>query len=269
MQHNTRLAALGLMATLAAAPMSATAGAPSAAFVVQSATHGAVVMDSAAPGPSKNLQAIIGHLKANPAQRLVLWLVDGEYIVSGPLFGANGANLSEQMAIGKGLIPKPLTGSQAFAIAKPAHAFLLGKSGPVLTAFEDPNCSACHAFNTSVSKDVAAGKLRVRVIPVGFLKPDSVARAATILSNKEPAAAWRANEASFKDAPEEGGYPIGKPSSEAIAQVTFNTQLLSRVDQGQVATPTILYCNKAGEAQIMRGWNPGILSQLGSAGCAP
>jgi thiol:disulfide interchange protein DsbG len=135
--------------------------------------------------------------------------------------------------------------------------------------FEDPNCSACHAFGKSVGPSIDAGKLRVRVIPVGFLKPDSAARAAAILSAKEPAAAWRANEATFKIAVEEGGYPAGRPAPAALAQVRANTQLLSRVNQGRIATPTILYCDKVGVPQITRGWQNGILRNLGAAGCMP
>jgi thiol:disulfide interchange protein DsbG len=242
---------------------------PTAGSLVQSATQGAVVIDKAVPGPEKNLTAIIGHLKNDPARRILLWTVDGKYVLSGSLFDARGTDLSQQMAIQEGLMPKPISAAQAFAMAKPAHAILLGKSGPVITAFEDPDCSACHAMNQDIVKAIDAGKLRVRVIPVGFLKPDSAARAASILSAKEPAAAWRANEASFNVQAEMGGYPIGHPAPSALAQVQTNTQLLSQVNQGSIATPTVLYCDKAGEPQVVRGWQNGILSKLGDAGCMP
>jgi thiol:disulfide interchange protein DsbG len=269
LQTKKELAAAMLFAAICVAPVAAHAAPSPLGSVVAAATQGAVIVDKTAGGPSKDLTAIIGHLKSDPAHRVVLWLVDGKYVLAGSLFDASGADLSKQTAIQEGLIPKPMTGAQAFAIAKPAHAILVGKSGPEITAFEDPDCSACHAMNQDIAKAIDAGKLRVRVIPVGFLKPDSIARASAILSAKEPAAAWRANEAEFNVQAEMGGYPIGHPAPSAMAHVQSNTQLLSRVNQGQIATPTLLYCDKAGEPQMMRGWQDSLLSKLGAAGCMP
>ena len=269
MQTNKKIAIAMLAMAACAAPIAAQASQPTMGSIVQSATHGAVLVDKTSPGPTKDLTAVIGHLKSDPARRILLWVVDGQYVLSGSLYNATGDNLSQQMAVQDGLIPKPIPAAKALDMVKHAHSFLLGKAGPVITAFEDPNCSACHAMNQSMAKAIDDGKVRVRVIPVGFLKPDSASRAAAILSARDPDAAWQQNESAFNVKDELGGYPVGRPPQAALAQVQSNTQLLSRVDQGQIATPTILYCDKAGQPRMMRGWQDSVLSNLDTSGCMP
>jgi thiol:disulfide interchange protein DsbG len=247
-------------ATTTASP--ATSATNSLAVLLRSATHGQVTFDRAFDGPAPDIQGVIGHVENDPVRRVLLWVVGGRYLVDGALINSVGADLSRQAAITDGLIPKPMPAMDLAAQAARARGFVLGHAGPLILAFEDPNCSACHMFSSGTAKALSSGKLRVRVIPVGFLKPDSAARAATILAAHDPARAWLHNEAAFDVAREEGGLPVGRFGESDARHVASNTALLNR--SGAIVTPTIVYCDRAvGTPAISRGWNPSVMSRLG------
>jgi thiol:disulfide interchange protein DsbG len=199
---------------------------------------------------------------------MILWSAQNQYVFSGGVFDAAGNNLTESAAVQAGLIPPPVPAAQALSLTQhSAKGISLGKSGPEVIAFEDPNCSACHAMGQQVKGLLDAGKLRLKVIPVAIVKPDSAARAAAILAAKDPAAAWQRNEATFNVSAEEGGYPVMKTMPDkALSDVQENTQLLFLLSQNQPATPTILYCDKHGAPHMSKGWVPGIADDLADCG---
>lgn len=125
--------------------------------------------------------------------------------------------------------------------------FIVGEAGPVITAFMDPNCGYCNRFYKDVIPLVKQGKVRVRFVMVGFLREDSIPKAAEILAAKDPAKALERDEQNFgKKAPEP------KFTPEAQAQVESNTQMMSKV--GQVSTPMLVICKKGfAEPVIERG----------------
>src|SRR5699024_1334781 len=65
--------------------------------------------------------------------------------------------------------------------------------------FTDPNCPYCHQFWELARPWVEAGKVQVRHILVGILKPDSMPKAAAILSAKDPAARLEEAEKHYDD----------------------------------------------------------------------
>ena len=263
--RHTPLAAL-LFASLCAGAAAAPPSTTTASALVDRITHGQVIVDRTFAGPAENLTGIIGHVAASPAHKVLFWEVDGRYLLDGSLFDAAGTNLSRQAAVAQGVIPKPMPAAEVAALAAKAAGFTVGHAGPRIVAFEDPNCSACHLFMRAVAGDIQAGKLRVRVIPVGMVKPDSARRAAAILAAKHPAEAWRANEKDFDMQREEGGYAIGPTIPEsALAQVESNTALLGRT--GKMATPAILLCD-GGKARFEYGYAPGMLRGIGSVNAA-
>jgi thiol:disulfide interchange protein DsbG len=145
--------------------------------------------------------------------------------------------------------------------AMQSKAFTVGTAGPLIVAFEDPNCRFCNQLSRESAPLIAAGKLRVRVVLVAFLKPDSEGRAAGILQAADPAAAWEKNEAQFNELAEEGGYPVAPPSFETDR--TLRTNLDDLKAAGQVATPTLLICKKGQSVpSLLRGIDKGQLQSV-------
>lgn len=175
--------------------------------------------------------------------------------------------------------PSPADAAAAALLARQAMhttAFTIGKSGPLIVAFEDPNCRFCNQLSEEVDPLAAAGKVRIRVVLVAFLKPDSEARAAGILQSADPAAAWARNQADFDHGAEEGGYPGAQASFDTDRALRFNLDILRA--SGEVATPSVLVCEKGAKTPIlMRGVPKGSLapalvgagSVTASGGCAP
>ncbi len=185
--------------------------------------------------------------------------LDGRYLIPGPIIGADGKLLNEQIAAKYGLLPKALPVSAVARKAMSAPGFVLGKSGPMVTVFMDPNCIYCHQFYEGVLADIQSGKIRVKVVPVGFLKPSSFPKAVSVLSSASPARVWAQGEAHFNTANEEGGVaPAKNLNTPVAAEVQANTKLLS--ETGEMATPTVVYCTKSGEVTMNHGVNQGLLN---------
>ena len=161
----------------------------------------------------------------------------------------------------------PAHAADAAAAARLAHqamqskAFTLGSAGPLIVAYEDPNCRFCNQLSRESAPLIAAGKLRMRVVLVAFLKPDSEGRAAAILQATDPVAAWEKNEAVFNELAEEGGYPLAQPSFETDRALRTNLDDLEA--SGQVSTPTVLVCEKGQSTpSLLRGIDKGQLQSL-------
>lgn len=111
---------------------------------------------------------------------------------------------------------------------------------PLLYAIIDPNCSFCYHFYHMAEPLIAAGRLQVRWVLVGFLERTSRARAAAILSAAHPAAALRIDETHFDLAREHGGIAPAPKIPAAIA-AALKTHLDAMSDAGGNGTPTLLY----------------------------
>jgi thiol:disulfide interchange protein DsbG len=97
-----------------------------------------------------------------------------------------------------------------------------------------------------------AGKLRLRVVMVGFLKPSSFGKAAAILMQSDHAQALATDEKKFDVKNEEGGIEPAKTIPPKIKQaIEANTHLLAQ--SGNEATPTLLYQNADGQWQVVHG----------------
>lgn len=146
----------------------------------------------------------------------------------------------------------PVRGAALARDAMHAAGFTLGHAGPLIVAFEDPNCRFCNRFSTDAAPLLAQGRLRIRVVPVAFLKPDSTTRAAAILQAPDPARAWRKNESGFDLGSEEGGYPAAAAKPATAAALQRNLRLLE--SSGEVLTPSLLICERGHSApSLLRG----------------
>ncbi|OCX88449.1 hypothetical protein A6M27_07575 [Acidithiobacillus thiooxidans] len=188
-------------------------------------------------------------------RRLSRWLLTG-WLITFPLAAtavpAQENMLFQEMAKPQHANPKALPPSAIAAAITHAHTFLVGHQGPELTAFMDPNCIWCHRLYEKALPIIGAEKLRLRVVLVGFLKPSSPAKAASILMANNPAKALAYDESHFNTQTEEGGIrPALNPPPLIRRAVRNNTQLLIRT--GEEATPTLLYRNKHGQWELQHG----------------
>lgn len=221
-------------------------------------THGQASAEKVFPGPG-GLTGIEVSMEGHPT--IAYATGDGQYLVAGPVLNRQGQDAAHADMIKLGLIPKPATAATLAEKAAHADSFVLGSKGPEITAFVDPNCIYCHKFYEQAQPLIAAGKLRVRYVVVAFLKPSSAGKAAAILGASDPAAAMAANEKGFDEATEEGGIaPAQHPDQATLAAVENNTKLLS--DSGEVATPTLIYCNAQHQAVLAHGLDSSSLADF-------
>ncbi len=233
--------------------------------LIDAVTHGQAQAKKVFPGPG-GLTGVVIEAKQHP---LVAWITPGgKYLAVGPLLNAQGQDETRLAMEKLDLLPKVMAPADFAQLAsKEADSFVLGKTGPELTAFVDPNCIFCHKFYEQAQPLINAGKLRVRFVIVGFLKPDSAPRAAAILGAKDPQAAMAENEKGFDAATEEGGIkPMDNPPPALRAAVENNTKLLAK--SGELATPTLIYCDKKTGLKVIHGLPQegltGLMGELGN-----
>lgn len=228
------------------------------------AAYGPIKVLHTAPGPGDLTAALISSGK----HEAIVWIVgDGQGVLLGHLLGPNGQDLAHDAAVQMGVLPKPLAPADLAAAVAKSKTFMVGQSGPELTAFLDPNCIYCHDLYKQAEPLIAAGKLHLRVVLVGVIKPSSFAKAAAILGAKDPAAALATDEAHFDVAKEEGGIePAAQVPPELGAAIKANAKLLEQ--SGEAATPTLLFKNQAGVWRIVHGVPEGgiaaVLAEIGS-----
>ncbi len=230
--------------------------------LVGAISHGKMGLVKMFPGPESNIVGVIA--KAPNGQKVLGWMIDRKYMAIGALIGVSGKNLSAVNAENEGLMAKPLSANVTASRALSAPGFTVGHAGPLMVVFMDPNCIYCHKFWDEAQADIRAGKLRLKVIPVGFLKPTSLAKATTILQAVDPALAWGHNERRFQKNIEEGGEkPAAHLDIKAMADVRANTALLGST--GKMATPTLVYCQHGDKTPlVLHGIVPDFLNGLGA-----
>jgi thiol:disulfide interchange protein DsbG len=114
------------------------------------------------------------------------------------------------------------------------------KEAPVIVyVFADPFCPYCKQFWQQARPWVESGKVQLRTLLVGVIKPESPATAAAILATKDPAKTWHDYEASG------GKMKLEIPASvpaEQMKLLNINQKLMD--DLGANVTPAIYYMSK-------------------------
>ena len=185
---------------------------------------------------------------------------DGKHAFVGMILGEGGENLT-QAHMEEHMENSPLAGmpgragaSQAdngYSDDEEAKALELIQEAPfyveegsgerVLYVIYDTQCPYCQRMYEA-SRDVLED-VTIRWVPVGFLGEQSLHEAAQIVDAENPAEAM----ATIK----QGGSISGASSTEAMDIVSQNSQLTQQAGIG--ATPTTIYEDANGEAQIRRG----------------
>ncbi|MCS2171989.1 thiol:disulfide interchange protein DsbG [Scandinavium sp. TWS1a] len=172
---------------------------------------------------------------------------DGKHAISGYMYDDKGTNLSEQ------LIQKDLyapAGRELWQKMEKASWILDGKkSAPrVIYVFADPFCPYCKQFWQQARPWVESGKVQLRTLMVGVIKPESPATAAAIMTSKDPAKTWHDYEQSG------GKLKLDVPTSVDPAQMKILNDNQKIMDElGANATPAIYYLNADNTLQQVVG----------------
>lgn len=163
---------------------------------------------------------------------------DGKHAISGYMYDESGTNLSEQLFQQELYTP---AGQEMWKKLESARWLLDGnESAPtILYVFADPFCPYCQQFWQQARPWVESGKVQLRTLLVGVIKPESPAAAAAILASKDPAKTWHHYEQSG------GKAALNIPTSiqpEQMKILNFNQQLMDEL--GASVTPAIYYMNK-------------------------
>lgn len=210
--------------------------------IVARAQHGSAHVVEIFPGPDGLVGAIVA---GRSAGREIVWLTPhGDALFAGgTLRGPNGSDLTRAAMRSQGIVLSP---AAVWAQASdPGHlGFRVGRSGPLITILLDPDCSDCRRLYDALSPAVASGRVRVRYLLLGTLKPGSARRAASILAAAAPAEALAVNEAAYDAEHEQGGFPIAAgPSAAFVRAVDSNNQLFALT--GAPGMPVTYYCSRA------------------------
>lgn len=172
---------------------------------------------------------------------------DGKHAISGYMYNEKGENLSNQLIEKEIYAP---AGRELWQRMEKASWLLDGnKDAPViLYVFADPFCPYCKQFWQQARPWVESGKVQLRTLLVGVIKPESPATAAAILSAKDPAQTWHDYEASG------GKMKLDVPASvpaEKMKVLNIHQKIMD--DLGANVTPAIYYMDKDNVLQQVVG----------------
>lgn len=162
---------------------------------------------------------------------------DGKHAISGYMYDEAGTNLSEKLFNQELYGP---AGRELWKRMEKAEWILDGqKTAPrVVYVFADPYCPYCKQFWQQARPWVESGKVQIRTLMVGVIKPESPAAAAAILSAKDPAKSWHEYEQS------KGKMTLALPKTippAIMRSLNLNQKIMD--DLGANATPAIYYMN--------------------------
>lgn len=163
---------------------------------------------------------------------------DGKHAISGYMYDEAGTNLSEKLFNQELYGP---AGRELWQRMEKAEWILDGqKTAPrVVYVFADPYCPYCKQFWQQARPWVESGKVQIRTLMVGVIKPESPAAAAAILSAKDPAKSWHEYEQS------NGKMTLALPKTippAIMRSLNLNQKIMD--DLGANATPAIYYMNE-------------------------
>ena len=179
--------------------------------VVARTSHGSAHVIEVFPGPDGLVGAIA---VGRSAGRGIVWLTPhGEAVfIGGVLRDRGGRELTRTAMRSRGML---LSAAAVWAQAgDPGHRdILLGSSGPLMTVLFDPDCADCRELYHALSPAMASGRVRVRYLLVGMLKPGGAARAASILAAPGPPRRWRSTrQPTMRDAPKAASRSWPRPA---------------------------------------------------------
>ena len=131
-----------------------------------------------------------------------------------------------------------------------AFGFTLGRTGPLAVLFGDPGCRWSRSAAARLGRQALAGRLRLRIVPVGLLGAASARTAAGIASSPDPAAAWF-------------GGDVPPPQPEGAERIARNNALYEA--WGETGVPLIVrrdtrgrVAHRVGDVDDVAAWLEGL-----------
>ncbi len=181
---------------------------------------------------------LTGYVISNQSGTQVIYGEQG-YLFVGHLISPKGVDLTDDYQQRYG--PKPDYAAVVGKLDAGGHLISEGSAtAPLLYVFADPNCSICYRFYRMAEPLVSSGKLQLRWVMVAFLQSSSAAKAAAILSARDPRTALHADEDRFDTVHEAGGIAPA-PSQQKGLQQVLQAHLSAMDAVGGIGTPTLLY----------------------------
>jgi hypothetical protein len=131
------------------------------------------------------------------------------------------------------------------------QGILVGSTGPVITAYIDPNSQTSHRLYDALESAVDAGKVRARYVLVALKNQGSIKKSEEILSAPSPEKVLSQDERLGKVGASgtwSGGISGIRGSLYMAQEVNSNTALLAAA--GYIGDPVVIWCDKAGKAQV-------------------
>lgn len=172
---------------------------------------------------------------------------DQKYYIVGDLFDAKNKNLTEEA------INTHVKGAVLDQIWKSLEQSTWIQDGKkdapkIIYVFTDANCPYCHSFWQKARPWVDSGKVQLRHIMVGVIRPSSKAQAATLLNSSDREEVFKQfNLNAGKNAVKEMTN-IPKALSD---QLDHNAEIMEKY--GFYATPAIVWKNAKGEIESQQG----------------
>ncbi|MCT4706541.1 thiol:disulfide interchange protein DsbG [Enterobacteriaceae bacterium H16N7] len=172
---------------------------------------------------------------------------DKQHAIMGNMVDAGGKNLSDAQV--EKWVYAPMAKEMWQKLEK-NHWIAAGKADAprIVYAFADPYCPYCTQFWQNAQPWLKSGKVQLRVLMVGMLRPDSAQKAAAIMMAKDPAKTLADYENS------QGKLALKKPDAitpEINEALKNNLALMDEL--GGSATPSIYYLNDNGRLQQHQG----------------
>lgn len=172
---------------------------------------------------------------------------DKQHAIMGNLVDAEGKNLSDAEV--EKFVYAPMAKEMWQNLEK--HRWIAAgdaKAARIVYVFADPYCPYCTQFWEQAQPWLKSGKVQLRVLLVGMLRPDSGQKAAAILMSKDPAKTLADYENS------KGKLALQKPEKiDPVIGEALKDNLTLMDDLGGNATPSIYYLNAEGRLQQHQG----------------
>jgi thiol:disulfide interchange protein DsbG len=175
---------------------------------------------------------------------------DGQHALVGTLLDAKGDDAGADAL--QRLVAAPMS-NRIWTQLEKSRWVADGKADAprVVYVFTDPNCPYCNKLWENARPWVDAGKVQLRHVMVGVIRPDSATKAAAILAASSPADALARNERNR----EAGGIaPAATIPANIRSALDANEALMAQL--GFQGTPGILFRDAQGLVQRRSGMPP-------------
>ena len=172
---------------------------------------------------------------------------DGQHAVVGTLINVKGEDAGADAL--QRLVAKPMS-KRTWAQLDASEWIADGKPDAprVVYTFSDPNCPFCNRFWAAARPWVDSGKVQLRHIMVGVIRPDSANKVATIYAAASPSEALARNERAYATG---GIKPAATVPADVRQKLDANEKLM--IELGFQGTPGILFRDEKGFVQHRSG----------------